>query len=97
MFGRQTPVTYAHEYQQSICFPLVIYCRPPNPVLGPQENPKFDTPEYVQKLENNHARLVEEYDKYFSSNEWGFPQLTFDWTNQEKVLTRCKIHCRTLR
>jgi adenylate kinase family enzyme len=97
VFDRPSNVQFFNEYQLSIRWPLVIYCKSPTGELGEQTNARVDTPEYVEKLTKNHELLKKAYEIYFEGNRWGYPGLIYTWNNWDDIIARCRIYAKYLR
>lgn len=76
VLGRETRPTWAANYlSATLRGSLIIYCRPPSPVI-------MDAASHAPQLEGvlrNLGRIIDEYDRLFSH----IPAIHYDWTQDE--------------
>lgn len=61
--------------------PIIIYCRPPLPVLLNMDNHQvkdYDTKEHLESIESNQVKLIEKYDLFFKFH----PCRLYDYTKE---------------
>lgn len=95
-FGRKLPPSY--RFMQRAAFaartPLVVWCVPPAGYqLGEQDNPVFDTPEYVAKLKSTRDEVLRRYADI--STYWNCcDNTTYRWQLTDSFLALCDRYVR---